>query len=154
MKGYYAFVLLLTFSCSTRSEDSSADGHGPKWEGLMVTWNDRSVSLDNSKDTLYFFESDRDSLDPTRGNSASIHVDQADRDSIWVIALRLMRAPSIRAEEATDYGGDYLRLKLYAQGLGTTQTLEYSSQIGWPREGDLGSLRSLTFDRFENDQSR
>lgn len=149
MKGFSAAVLLWLLSCSPQPNRNTPSAREPQWEGLMLTWNNRSVSLDTNRDTLFLFESDRDSADPTLGKHQTLFVERAAQDSIWMIARRLMRTPSIREEGVTDYGGDFLRVKFYAQGLGTTQSLEYSSQEGWPREGDLGSLRELTFNRFK-----
>ena len=104
--------------------------------------------LDTLNDSLSFFEQEMDSQDPSKGKHRSIYVDQDVQDSIWQTAEHLMQAPVLRSIDVTDYAGDFIRLKFYAHGFGTTQALEYHDQDGWPAVGDLKQLRQLTFDRF------
>ncbi len=142
-------LLLVLFGCSAPSFEANPQvAQEPEWEGLMVTWNDRSVVVDTLRDSLSLLVSDSNATDPSMTKSRSVFVGKDARDSIWLIARHLMDTPTIRDMEVTDYAGDYMRVRFYGAGVGTMQTLEYRSQNGWPVGGDLGQLRRLTFDRF------
>lgn len=148
MKLLFALLLML-IGCSAPSfEGNPQDAQEPEWEGLMVTWNDRSVIVDTLRDSLSLLESDSNTTDPGMTKSRSVFIGRGARDSIWMIARHLMDTPAIRDMEVTDYAGDYVRVRFYGAGVGTMQTLEYRSQNGWPVGGDFGHLRRLTLDRF------
>ena len=151
MRLFLAPAFLILVGCAAPSSEGSGQiVPEPKWEGLTVTWNNRKVVLDTIRDSLFFLESVQDAADPFAGKHQSVFAGQDVRDSIWMIARRLMDRPTIREMELTDYAGDYIRVK-FSAGVGTMQSLEYRSQRGWPAEGDLGLLRRLTFDRFPSE---
>lgn len=149
MKAFSIVVLLVFIGCSpSPSEVAQRVATKPQWEMLLITWNNRSVGLDTVKDSLSFFEQEIDSRDPSKGKYRTIYVDKDAQDSIWKAAEHSMQAPVLRSIDGSDNGGDFIRVKFYAHGFGTTQALEYHSQDGWPSVGDLKQLRQLTFDRF------
>lgn len=152
MKIFLALVPLVLLGCSTPPPKGTEQTlPEAKWEWLMVTWNNRSIGLDTLRDSLSLFESENNATDPTQAKHQSVFVRQEVRDSIWMIAQRLIQTPTIREKEVTDYAGDYVRVKFYGGSLGTTQSLEYGSQNSWPSGGDLELLRRLTFDRFHQE---
>ena len=152
MKAFPLLCLLMLMACAAPlPEEDQHVAPEPKWDGLIVTWNNVSISLDTLRDTLSLFEQEKGASDPTKGRYEAVFVTQEVQDSIWMVARRLMHVPTIREEEVTDYAGDLVRVKFYGGNLGTMQSLEYGSQNGWPKDGDLGRLRALTFDQFKKE---
>jgi hypothetical protein len=138
MKAFPLLFLLMLMECAAPlPEEKQHVAPEPKWDGLMVTWNNVSISLDTLRDTLSLFEPEKGASDPTKGRYEAVFVTQEVQDSIWMVARRLMYVPTIREEELTDYAGDYVRVKFHGGGLGTMQSWSTDPKMDGPKTETL-----------------
>ena len=154
MRSLIAIGLLAFGGCNAPGGEQDAHvGNDPsvkEWEYVSITWNELSIGVDTVQDSLLVSKHewlpDSKKQPPDTVIQYRIYVAPASRDSIWMLARRIVASPTIVEGWATDRSGDYFRLKLYAHG--TEETLVYHSQAGWPDVADLVLLKSLTFDRI------